>query len=396
MNILFFTSAVPVSTAGGIEAVTLRLSQIFRQAGHKVFVLSKFFPSDLQTLPDNFYVLPEPDQNAVSPYNLSFAGKLCEEKKIDIIINNGIHHDLVLLGHELKSSQITVISCWHSDPYTLIKALRDRAAGVWFSNTGIKRWCETLKVLCKIPLNYVTSFAWLQKKYREMYDFSDACVLLSSSHIKPFAKIAKMKDIQRIHSIPNPATLPRSLETEPKKRKIVLWLGRMDFISKRPDRMLHVWQKVQPENPDWELWMCGEGPAKLPIENYCRRKNIRNVKFYGRVDSSEVYSQTSVFCLTSSCEGFGLVVVEAISHGIPVIAFSYPALYDIALDGKNSIFVEPFSINKYADALNDFMKDDAKRMAMANYNRSYLQKFSPARIGTQWEDLFRKLKSAEL
>jgi len=395
MNILFLTSTVPVSTAGGIEAVTLQLCQIFRQAGHKVFVLSKFPALDIQNSPENFYVLPNREQNAVSPDNLSFAGKLCADKKIDIVINNGIHHDLVHLGHELKSSHIIVISCWHSDPYTQIKAVGDRLAGVWFSNAGIKRWSETLKVLCKMPVNYASSLTWLQKKYREMYDFSDACVLLSSNHIKAFSRIAKLKDIQRIYTIPNPAKLPSSPEMEQKKRKIVLWLGRMDFISKRPDRMLLVWQKVQPENPDWDLWMCGEGPARCPIENYCRQNNIRNVKFYGRVDSSKIYSQSSIFCLTSSCEGFGLVVTEAISHKIPVIAFSYPALYDIAVEGENSIFVPPFSIKKYADALNDLMQNNEKRIAMANCDRSYLQRFSGECIGKQWEDLFRKLKRTE-
>ena len=391
MNILFFTSTIPDVRAGGVESVTLKLRKIFQDAGHNVYGLCKFPAKDSTYSAGNFFIFPDTDGRVISEKNILFARNFCREKDIDIIINNAVHHEFILLGQELRSEKIKVISCWHSAPDILSADMRDRYVGILY-NKGIKKYSQLLKYLIKSPLNFVSSRSWFRKKFYEMYEFSDACVLLFQAFFDDFKRIAQIRDMDKLCAIPNPINYKGYMDNREKK-EIILWLGRMEFSAKRPDLMLKVWPRVGAGNPDWELWMCGDGPAKQLLEEYCIRKKIRNIKFLGQVKAEEIYPQASVFCMTSSYEGFGMVAVEAVAHRLPIVAFNYPVLSELAVDGGNSIFIPPFSIKRFARSLDELMKSPDKRNSMANFDQSYLEKFSPDQVRKQWELLFERLKA---
>lgn len=392
MNILFLTASIPAATSGGVEAVTLKLQAIFRNAGHNVFGIAKY-PTEGVEL-DNFYTLPEPVW-ADREKNLSFASRVCEENKIDIIINNGCSHDLLLLARFLRSEKIRVISCFHNDPDTVKAQLLDHFSGILHDHTKKGYLLRCLKELIKFPFNYYYNKKWMQKKYWEMYHYSDACVLLSDHFKKKFADIGKLSDTEKLTSIGNPVHIvydKKQSETTENK-KVVLWLGRMVYLQKRPDRMLKIWEIVHAENQDWELWMCGDGAAKESLEKRCKKRNIKNVRFLGNVKSEEIYPQVSVFCMTSSYEGFPMVIAETLSQHIPIIAFSsFAPLSELCIDCKNAIFIPPFSIKRFACSLDELMKSSDNRNSMANYDQSYLDKFSPDHVRKQWEALFERLK----
>lgn len=391
MNILFFTSTIPDSHIGGVEAVTRKLMQIFERSGHQVYGISKFPVQDSTCSVEKFVTFPEHSEWVASEKNITFAKSFCEEKDIDIIINNAVHHEFVLLGNVLRSEKIKVISCWHSASAILMANIKDRFSGILY-NKGLTRCIQLLKFLMTLPVNLTSSRAWMQKKFYEMYKYSDACVLLSSAFIDEFVKIGRISNSERIYAIPNPMELNTNINTDNRK-KAVLWLGRMEFEAKRPDRMLKIWRQVQANNPDWELWMCGDGPAKASLETYCIKRKIKNVKFCGKVNSSEIYPHVSIFCMTSSYEGFPMVIVESLSKHIPIIAFSsFATLFELCVNHKNSIFIPPFSIKRYAKELDTLMRDSEKRQKLSSFDNSYLNKFSWETIGKQWENLFKKLK----
>ena len=395
MNILFFTSEIPDETTGGVEVVTLCLKKIFQENGHKVYGLCKFDTNGHSGNIKDFCILPEQD-SAVSDANISFAKTFCKEKNIDIIINNGVHHDLVLLANVLRNKKISVISCLHISPNMIKLGIWDDIVNTLWSNKGMIRWCKLFFKLLKLPLCYSKRMTWIRKKYYEMYHYSDALVLESDYYKQDFVSIAKINNAGNLVGIANPIPWISSDSNLPStnKKQIVLWIGRMNFMQKRPDRILKIWQRVQKNNPDWSLWMCGDGPARPYLEDYCNRKRIKNVKFLGRIKSRDCYPHASIFCLTSSYEGFGMVVVEALTSKVPCVIFeSYPVLADICVNHGNSILVPAFSYKKFADALNSLMNDPVKREEMANFDSSYLDKFSQESIGKQWELLFKKLKN---
>ena len=106
------------------------------------------------------------------------------------------------------------------------------------------------------------------------------------------------------------------------KRPLVLFLGRLT-VQKNPWQFLEIAELVHRSNPDVRFVMAGDGPM-LPslIDRACERKLDQCVFFTGKVSRDEVqglYREADCFVMPSISEPFGLVALEAIAHGTPVI-----------------------------------------------------------------------------
>ena len=116
---------------------------------------------------------------------------------------------------------------------------------------------------------------------------------------------------------------------------------------------------------------------------------LPRVHFEGYTDPLDYYDSSSIFCLTSSTEGFALVLVEAMSCGCVPIAFnSYACATDIIDDEKNGYLIEPFDINKYSQRLIELMDDENIRLKMSISAKEKSSIFSMHQILKEWEHLF--------
>jgi glycosyltransferase involved in cell wall biosynthesis len=131
---------------------------------------------------------------------------------------------------------------------------------------------------------------------------------------------------QPIINIPHVILMPAAYRVppDPKRRRRLLYLGRLHPI-KGLETLLRTWRQVQEEFPDWELQLVGPEDFKgyhqllqtLGVELGCER-----VSFHGSVldaAKDEAYDQADLFILPSISENFGLVVAEALAHGVPAI-----------------------------------------------------------------------------
>ncbi|MBI3070821.1 MAG: glycosyltransferase [Deltaproteobacteria bacterium] len=106
-------------------------------------------------------------------------------------------------------------------------------------------------------------------------------------------------------------------------RKRVLSLGRLDK-KKGLENLLRAWNLVEADAPDWELVICGPGPTRYleSLRSLSRRLMNVRVEFldarYGE-EKTDVFASANVFVLPSFDENFGMVVGEALAHGLPVI-----------------------------------------------------------------------------
>lgn len=92
--------------------------------------------------------------------------------------------------------------------------------------------------------------------------------------------------------------------------------------------------------PDWKLIIVGDGVEKRNLVEKVIQLKLNNVVFEGFQNPSLYYKRASILMLTSEYEGFGLVVVEAMSFGvIPVVYGSYSAVYDIISDGVDGVIL---------------------------------------------------------
>lgn len=128
----------------------------------------------------------------------------------------------------------------------------------------------------------------------------------------------------KLQVIYNPAPIEKSLTRYP-KRPILLVVGRLAEI-KQQWHIIKAFKYVCERIPTAQLWIVGEGPEKNRLEKLAYDLGIiSKVKFLGFVkDLEEVYSRAKVFALSSKSEAFPCVVVEALAHGLPIVASDFP------------------------------------------------------------------------
>ncbi|MBD8016995.1 glycosyltransferase family 4 protein [Kaistella pullorum] len=198
--------------------------------------------------------------------------------------------------------------------------------------------------------------------------------------------------LPQLEVIPNPLPFQTDkLSTLQNKR--VIAVGSYSF-NKGYDLLLQIWTKIEPEFPDWELNIYG----KLTHDNLfakAEKLNLKNVHFFAPApDIQEKYVDSSIFVLPSRSEGFGMVIIEAMSCGLPVVSFDCPhGPGDIITDGHDGFLVENGHIEMFAARLQELMSSEELRQEFGTAGRETAKKYMPEKIVKQWDELFRSLVS---
>lgn len=162
-------------------------------------------------------------------------------------------------------------------------------------------------------------------------------------------------------------------------------VGRLDNPSKGVDRLLRIWEKVEKTYPDWHLDIVGDGPDADMLKDSAQKLGLSRIAFHGFQNPEPYYSRASVFCMTSTFEGFGLVLVEAMQHGCVPVAFdSYPAVRDIISHGENGILVPPFQEEIYSNALTSLINNPGELEKFSRHSLVTSRNFSSSNLAARW------------
>ncbi len=155
--------------------------------------------------------------------------------------------------------------------------------------------------------------------------------------------------------------IKKELEIAP-KTKVITFAARFVEV-KHPEHVIRAYEKIQ-DIADSALFMVGDGPMRKELEEEVKRKNIKNVKFFGFKNQTELvrlYAITDIFIRT---DGFikgdwGATVNEAMASGLPVIApDTIGAGADLVREGENG-FVYPFGdIDALAERVRTLLLDE--------------------------------------
>jgi glycosyltransferase involved in cell wall biosynthesis len=87
-----------------------------------------------------------------------------------------------------------------------------------------------------------------------------------------------------------------------------------------------------------------------------------------------------VFCLPSVQEGFGIVFLEAMASGLPVVATTAAAIPEVVPDRRAGTLVPPGDVPALADALADLLRSPARRAAMAAFGSEHVRRYDWDRV----------------
>ena len=170
----------------------------------------------------------------------------------------------------------------------------------------------------------------------------------------------------------------------------------MQGYAKRVDVALYIVKKIAELYPNWTFYFLGEGPDKNRYRK--EAKGINNVIFTGKVDPSLFYRKSSILLMTSSFEGFPMVLLEGMQEGVvPVLFDTFPAASDIVIDKKNGFLIKNLDIESYICSLEKLMSSPTLLKQMSeNAKEHIISNFSLEKIGNQWEKLlYKTLKLAK-
>ena len=206
------------------------------------------------------------------------------------------------------------------------------------------------------------------------------------------AAVTDWPELSNITLIPDPLPFMTDKKSCLSVKRVVS-IGRYAF-EKGNDLLLRAWSKVEKEHTDWCLDIYGMGDRKIYSE---QMKSLgideRRCHLHGSItDVKQVYVNSSIFVLPSRFEGFGLVIIEAMSCGLPVISFDCEnGPRNIITEGKDGFLIRPFDVEKFSEKIIRLIEDDELRNIIGTNALITSRKYNIEDIAGQWKKLFDKI-----
>ena len=192
--------------------------------------------------------------------------------------------------------------------------------------------------------------------------------------------------------IPNVVHLNKSNAYSECTAKSVMFVGR---FSKQKDigSLLRIWEIVHQRHPDWSLYIYGGYGEEQNILLSEIKQMDANIQVHDPTsDIIEKYKESSVLLMTSLYEPFGLVLPEAMSCGLPVVAFDCPyGPADIITDGVDGFLIHQMNTEEFANKVCFLMDNHELCVKMGKAGIESSQRYDASKIMPLWKKLFEDL-----
>ena len=193
--------------------------------------------------------------------------------------------------------------------------------------------------------------------------------------------------------------IPNTIEEMPKvknnlTKKRFISVGRLAKEKGFLD-LLEIFKEIHLKDQEWTLDIIGDGKERKSLENYIEKNKLSSwVTLHGYQDSNYIHkmlNQSSLYIMTSYTESFGIVLLEAMSHGIPCIAFdSAEGAREIITSGRDGYLIRNRNKNAMIKKIRDLMKDEEKRKELGKAAREKIKVYSKDKVLEQWLKIIKK------
>ena len=358
-------------TVGGSGILATELGISLAKRGHEIHFITSSMPFRLnKRYPNIYFHQVEVNQYAVfqyPPYTLSLASKIAEVVKnegLDIIhAHYAMPHAVCgILAKQMTNERLKVVTTLHGTDITVLGSDSSMQDMIKFAIEKSDAVTAVSNALVKETYDLIQP----DKEIKTIYNFIDYPAPADNSDIDLKAELNIKED-----------------------EKVIIHVSNFRKVKRIPD-ILNAFAAVSKRLP-CKLVLVGDGPEMGTVNKQIKKLGLRErVILLGKQENlHELYAISDACVLMSEKESFGLVLLEAMLHGVPCLGTNIGGIPEVIQDGMNGYIVEKGDSDSAAEKLYELLKDDRKRQAMGeNAIRIVREHFETSRIVDQYEDLY--------
>jgi glycosyltransferase involved in cell wall biosynthesis len=369
---------IPNLSKGGAERLVLDIVRELNKRNQvevRLVIFRNEIAYDIKDISHLVHIIPASVQLSTwhqNRYQIDELQKFMEDFHPNIIHSH-------LFEAEIVSRSCTYINAnWFTHGHDAMQQLKKFKIQNIFSKKKITEFFEREFLMKRYKLNGATTFVTI------------------SNHIKIFFK----------QNIPNKEhiLLLNAIDYDKFKNEIfrkgcstpIKLINVGSFVQKKNQQFLIVIaEMLRKQNIDFEVHFLGDGQLKSHIEQFAKEKGLlKNINFHGNVNEVEKYlAKSDIYIHTASHEPLGLVLLEAMAAGLPVITLDGGGNRDLMEEGKNGFLIEEENVELFVEKILELKNNPALYQNMSQYAKTYAQKFDIVPYVDNLLKLYKKASS---
>ena len=200
-------------------------------------------------------------------------------------------------------------------------------------------------------------------------------------------------EINKYEIIPNSSWI-KTQELSSCESKKAICIARNSY-EKGLDRLFFIWKKVTNKKPDWELLIFSEKEGYFDLDNLILKndlsKNVRILDFEKNILNS--YLQSSIYVMTSRDEGMPMVLIEAMTVGLPIVAFDCPIGPKSLIENNiNGFLIKDNDLEEFVSKTIQLIDDEDIRKSFGKNSILLSRKYNADEVLLKWKTFFEQIE----
>jgi len=195
-----------------------------------------------------------------------------------------------------------------------------------------------------------------------------------------------------IYDVPNGVNVSTFKPSKNRDDKTILFVGRLEK-RKGPKYLIEAFAELKKNVPDARLLIVGDGPDRERLQEQIEQLAVDDVEMLGYVSHEEkqlLLSKATIACFPAIYgESFGIVLLEAMATGTPIIAGDNPGYSSVMKDRGLLSLVDPKNLDEFARRLQLLITDKELRELMSSWGLEYVKQFDYKNIVDKYEEIYK-------